>query len=67
LSKGRPDHFPKGYSGLLEAAIDGARDEGVEAGLLLEHVRRGGLRRFAFEREMHAFMTAVVLRMAGSI
>jgi hypothetical protein len=39
----------------------------VEAGLLLEHVRRGGLRRFAFEREMHAFMTAVVLRMARSI
>jgi hypothetical protein len=40
------------------------RHEVIDAGLLLEHVARRRLRRFAFEREMHALVPPVVLRMA---
>ena len=39
-----------------------ARDEGIEAGLLLQEVGRGGLDRFAFERQVHAFVPPVLLR-----
>jgi hypothetical protein len=39
-------------------------DERVEARLLLEDVGGGGLRRLAFEREMHPLVPAVLLRMA---
>ena len=42
-----------------------ALDEGVEAGLLLEHVAGRGLGSFRLEREMHAFMPAVLLGMPG--
>ena len=42
-----------------------ARDEGIEAGLLLQQVRRRRLGRFGFQRPMHAFMPAVLLRVAG--
>jgi hypothetical protein len=35
------------------------------AGLLLEHVAGGWLRRFAFQREMHALVAPVVLWMPG--
>ena len=34
-------------------------------GLLLEQVRQRRLRRFPLQREMHAFMAPVVLRMTG--
>ena len=37
-------------------------DEVVEAGLLLQEVGSGRLRGFFLQREMHAFMTAVLLR-----
>src|SRR5829696_892311 len=40
-------------------------DTGGEARLLLEDVGRGGLGRLAFEREMHPFVAAVLLRTAG--
>jgi len=37
-------------------------DERIEARLLLEHIRRGGLRRVLLEREMHPFVPSVLLR-----
>jgi hypothetical protein len=40
------------------------RDERVEARLLLEHVGRRGLGRLAFERQVHALVTPVLLRLA---
>jgi hypothetical protein len=42
-----------------------ALDEGVEAGLLLEHVGGGGLGRFRFQGQMHAFVPTVLLGMPG--
>jgi hypothetical protein len=41
-----------------------ARDEIVEPGLLLEHVGGRRFGRFALQREVHALMAAVLLRMA---
>jgi hypothetical protein len=38
-------------------------DELVEAGLLLEKIAGGGFGSFFLQSEMHAFMTAVLLRM----
>ena len=38
-------------------------DEVVELGLLLEHVGASGPSGLLFERQMHAFMAAVLLRM----
>jgi hypothetical protein len=40
-------------------------DKCVKAGLLLKEVGRGGLGGFFLQREVHAFMTAVLLGMAG--
>lgn len=40
------------------------RDEGIEARLLPEHVRLGGLRRLPFQREVHALVPAVLLGLA---
>ncbi|MGB7497347.1 MAG: hypothetical protein WBQ61_12140 [Candidatus Acidiferrum sp.] len=40
-------------------------DELVEAGLLLQEIAGSRLGGFFFEREMHAFMAAVLLRMTG--
>ena len=40
-------------------------DEGIELGLLLKQVGAGGPRGFFLERQMHALMPAVLLRMAG--
>ena len=40
--------------------------EGVELGLLLQEVDAGRAGGFFFQGEMHAFMTAVLLRMAGT-
>ena len=40
-------------------------DELVEAGLLLEEVGGGRLGGFFFQGEMHAFMAAILLGMAG--
>ena len=37
-------------------------DEGVEARLLLQDVRRGRLGRFLLQREMHPLVPAVLLR-----
>ena len=42
-----------------------AREELVKASLLLQHVGSGWLGRFAFERQVHALMTSILLRMAG--
>ncbi len=42
-----------------------AGHEGVEAGLLLQDIRRGGLGRLRLQRAMHALVPAVLLRMAG--
>ena len=39
-----------------------AREEVVEPGLLLEHVRSRRLRRFSLQREVHALMPPVLLR-----
>ena len=39
-------------------------DEGIEALLLLQKVKRGGLGRLLLERQMHALMAAVLLGMA---
>ena len=39
-----------------------ARDEVVEPGLLLQHVGGGRLRRFLLQREMHALVPPVLLR-----
>ena len=41
-------------------------DEGIEARLLLQRVGCGGFGRFDFQREVHALMPAVLLRMAGA-
>ena len=41
-----------------------ARDEGIEARLLLQHIRGGGFGGFGFERPVHPLVAAVVLRMA---
>jgi len=38
---------------------------GIEAGLLLQHVRRGRFGRFFFQRKMHPLMATVLLRVAG--
>jgi hypothetical protein len=40
-------------------------DEVVELGLLLQNVGASGTGGFLFEGEMHAFMTAILLRVAG--
>src|SRR5262249_1915899 len=40
-------------------------EEGVEPGLLLEHVGGGGLGGFGLQGEMHAFVAAVPVGMAG--
>ena len=37
----------------------------IELALLLQTVGSRGMRGFVFEREMHAFMSAVLLRMTG--
>src|SRR4029078_394183 len=50
--------------GLMRSLAIVFRDEGVEAGLLLQHVRGGRLGRFLFPREGHPFMPAVLLGMA---
>ena len=42
----------------MGAFVVGRGDEGIEACLLLQDVRRGGFRRLAFEGEMHALMPA---------
>src|SRR5262245_30586325 len=42
-----------------------ARDEVVEAALLLQHVRGGGLRGFALQREVHALVPSVLLWVPG--
>ena len=39
--------------------------EGVELGLLLQNVGAGGTSGFFLQGQMHTFMTAVLLRMAG--
>src|SRR6202163_400400 len=44
--------------------VEGA-DELIEARLLLQEVPGGGLGGFLLERQMHALMPAVLLRMAG--
>jgi len=41
-----------------------ALDEGIEARLLLEHVRLGRPRRLPFQREMHPLVAAVLLGLA---
>jgi hypothetical protein len=41
------------------------REEIVKPGLLLERIRGGGLGGFAFQREMHPLVAAVLLRVAG--
>jgi hypothetical protein len=41
------------------------REEVVEPGLLLEHIRGGRLRCFAFQREVHALVPPVLLWVAG--
>src|SRR5262245_47152744 len=40
-------------------------DEGIEPGLLLEHVGGGGLGGFRLECEMHAFVPTMLLGMTG--
>src|SRR5947209_1794661 len=40
-------------------------DERIEARLLLQDVRPGRLGRFLFQRQMHALVPAVLLRMPG--
>jgi hypothetical protein len=40
-------------------------DEGIEARLLLQAVHAGRPGGFLFQRQVHALMTAVLLRMAG--
>ena len=52
--------------GLMRAVLVNARDEGVEARLLLKHIGGGGLSRFAFQRQVHALVPAVLLGMARS-
>jgi len=42
-----------------------ALDEGVEAGLLLQHVGRGWLGGFLLQGEMHPLVAAVLLRLPG--
>lgn len=39
-------------------------DERIEARLLQEHIRRGGLDRFVLQRQVHPLVPAVLLRMA---
>jgi len=51
--------------GLVRPTAVVAVDEGIEPGLLLEHVGGGGLSRFGLQGEMHAFVPAILLRMAG--
>jgi hypothetical protein len=46
-------------------AVVVALDEGIEAGLLLEHVGGGGLGGFRLQREMHAFVPTILLGMTG--
>src|SRR5436190_7355060 len=41
-----------------------ARDEGIEARLLLQHIVRGRLGRFALQREVHPLVPTVLLWMA---
>ena len=41
------------------------RDERVEPRLLLEHIRRRRLGGFVLQREVHALVPAVLLRLAG--
>src|SRR5580704_7008598 len=40
-------------------------NEGIELGLLLKQVGAGGTSGFCLQGQMHAFVTAVLLRMAG--
>jgi hypothetical protein len=50
---------------LMGALVVVALEELVEARLLLEEVGCGGFGGFFLEREMHAFMAAILLGMAG--
>ena len=51
--------------GLVRPTAIVSLDEGVEPGLLLEHVGGGRLGGFGLQGEVHAFVPAVLLRMAG--
>ena len=50
--------------GLMGPLLVEAGDEVVEARLLLQDIRGGWLRRFRLQRQMHAFVPPVLLRMA---
>src|SRR5439155_1453803 len=49
---------------LMRALLVVALDEGIEARLLLEHVRLGRPRRLSLQREMHPLVPAVLLGLA---
>src|SRR5262252_2866549 len=49
----------------MRAVVVVRLDEGVEARLLLQHIRARRFGRLALERQMHAFMATVLLGMAG--
>ena len=59
---GRELHAERLVRALLVVFVD----EGVELRLLLEEVVGGRLGGFLLERQMHALMAAVLLRMPGS-
>ena len=48
----------------MRAVLVVALDEGIEARLLLEHVRGGGFGRLLLQRQMHPLVPAVLLGMA---
>lgn len=50
--------------GLMRALAGVLLDEGIKAGLLLEDVGRGRLRRFFLERQVHPLVPAVLLGLA---
>src|SRR5687768_11030800 len=49
----------------MRALLVEALDERIEAGLLLQEVASGRLGGLLLEGEVHAFMAAILLRMAG--
>jgi hypothetical protein len=51
---------------LVGAVAVVAIDERIKARLLLQHIRGGGFRGLGLQREMHAFMAAILLGMAGA-